>query len=184
MFEQIITIIRNVAADIYTNLLVAIIILLTGLVVGRLLGKFVQRLLQELELNKIIWKATNFKISFEELIAKAVTFLVYFTTVIMALAQIGVATTVLNIILIAMLVIIIASILLGFRDFFPNIISGIFIYKERYLREGDKIEIDDMQGKIIRMSLTETSIKTDKGDVIYLPNSILAKKTVKKLKSL
>jgi small-conductance mechanosensitive channel len=100
----------------------------------------------------------------------------------MALDQIGVATGILKIISIAILIIMVASIILGIRDFFPNILSGIFIAQKRFLNKGDLVRFGDIEGEIIEINIIETRIMTKKGDIIYIPNSILTKNEMVKLK--
>ena len=182
MVIEIIETLKDIFSRVYTNMLVAIIILLVGLVFGRFVGKVVSRVLEEIELNKILRKAANIKISVEEILSNFIKYFIYFVTIIMALDQLGATTTVLQIISIAIIVIIVASVLLGLRDFLPNIMAGIFIHQKRFLRAGDKVKIGNVQGKIVSISLTETRIKTNKDDIIYIPNSILTKKEVVKLK--
>jgi small-conductance mechanosensitive channel len=166
----------------YTNLAVAIIILLAGLIIGRLVGRFIQKIFEEIELNKILRKTTGIRFSIDEIISNLVTYFIYFIAIIMALDQLNVATTVIKIIFLAIIIIIIASIILGVRDFFPNILSGIFIAQKRFLNKGDKVRVGDIEGEIIELNIIETRIVTKKGDVIYIPNSVLTKREIVKLK--
>jgi small conductance mechanosensitive channel len=168
--------------EVYTNFVVAIIILLVGVLLGRLAGKLVQQLLHELEADRFMKKTAHVKVSVEEIIANFTTYFIYFVTIIMALDQLGITTTVLQIISIAIIIIIIASILLGLRDFIPNLISGLYIHQKRILDKGDIIRVGDLEGEVVDFNLVETRIKTAKQDIIYIPNAILTKKEVIKLK--
>ncbi|MBW2971170.1 mechanosensitive ion channel [Candidatus Woesearchaeota archaeon] len=181
--EDVFVYLRGVLSSVYTNALSAIIILLIGFVVARLAGRLVQKLMQEFEINKLFRKAANLKISLEEVVAGLVTYLIYFVVIIISLHQLGVAPAVLNFILIAMLVIVLASILLGFRDFLPNLIAGIYIYRERFLHEGDMVKVGGVEGEIVKLSATELRLKTNSDEIIYIPNSLLTKKEVVKLKN-
>ena len=50
------------------------------------------------------------------------------------------------------------------------------------IKKGDKIKVDNLVGKVKKISLIETEIETKSGDIIYIPNSTLTKKeiTIKK----
>ena len=117
----------------------------------------------------------------EKFISNFITYFIYFVTIIMALNHLELNTTVLNIIIVAIIVIVIITMLFIVKDFFPNIIAGIFIQKKSLIKEGDYIKIKDKEGKITRINLIETTIKTKKGDIIYVPNSILAKEEITKV---
>ncbi len=100
----------------------------------------------------------------------------------MALSQLGLTTTVLHMISAAVIVIVIISIFLSIKDFVPNFMAGIFIHRKGFVNEGDKIRVKGVEGRIIHLNLVETRIKTKKGDVIYLPNVLLTRNEVVKLK--
>lgn len=160
---------------------VAFIILLTGLVLGRLLGKLAQKLLTEMEVDKTIKEALHLRLPLTEVIATALTYLIYFIAIVMALDNLGIATQVLNIISIGVMVIIILFIFLGIKDFIPNAISGLFLHRKKFISEGDHIVVDDVEGTVIYLNLVETRIKTESGDTIYIPNSQLtAHKVIKR----
>jgi small-conductance mechanosensitive channel len=76
----------------------------------------------------------------------------------------------------AFLILIILSILLAIKDFIPNIISGFLIYKKNLIQQGDKIKIEGLSGKVRKINLVETEVKTSSGDIIHIPNSTLTKK--------
>ncbi len=175
--------VRDLLSTVYLNLAVAIILLLAGLIIGRLAGRLIHKILEEVELNKLLRKAAGIRFGVDEIISHLVSYAIYVIAIIMALDQIGVASAFLKIISLAIIIIIIASIVLGIRDFFPNILSGIFIAQKRLLSKGDKVRIGDIEGNIIDINIMETRIVTRKGDIIYMPNSILSKKEVIKLKT-
>ena len=173
---------RSVFSSFYSRFVLAIITLFIGIIIGRFVGKLLNKILHELDIDRIIKKTTKIRFSVEEMISNFFSYFIYFATIIMALNQLGITTTVLEIISITIFVIIILSILLGVRDFIPNIISGIFIHQKRFLKEGDKVRIGEVEGEIIKVSLIETRIRTKSDDIIYMPNSILTKREVVKLK--
>ena len=175
-------ILPKLLSGIFTKLVVAVIIVLIGLVAGKLLGKFIHKLLHEVELNKLIKKSAGIKVSAEEMISSFVTYFIYFIFIVMALNQLGLTTVILHMMSGAILIIIIISILLSIKDFMPNMFAGFFIHRKRFIKEGDIIQVDNTKGKVVHINLVETKIETKKGDIIYIPNSLLTKKTVVKIK--
>jgi len=175
-------ILPKLLSGIFTKLVVAVIIMLIGLIAGKLLGKFIHKALHEIELNKILRKAAGVKVSIEEIISTFVTYFIYFIFIVMALNQLGLTTVVLHMISGAILIIIIISILFSIKDFMPNMFAGFFIHQKGFIKEGDIINVDNTEGKVIHINLVETKIETKKGDIIYIPNSLLTKKTVIKIK--
>ena len=177
-----INVLPKILSSVFTKLVVAVIIVLIGLVLGKILGKFIQKALHEIELNKIIKKAAGIKASVEEIISTFVSYFIYFIFIVMALNQLGITTVVLHMISGAILIIIIISILLSIKDFMPNMFAGLFIHQKRFIKEGDILKVDNTEGKVVHINLVETKIETKQGDIIYIPNSLLTKKTVMKLK--
>lgn len=177
-----ISILPKLLSGIFTKLVVAVIIVLIGLVAGKLLGKLIHKLLHEVELNKLIKKSAGIKISAEEIISSFVTYFIYFIFIVMALNQLGLTTVVLHMISGAILLLIIISIMLSIKDFMPNMFAGFFIHQKGFIKEGDIIKVDNTTGKVIHINLVETKIETKQGDIVYIPNSLLTKKTVVKIK--
>jgi small-conductance mechanosensitive channel len=173
--------IQHVISSVTTNFVVAIIILLAGVILGRLVGRFIHKMLEEIEINRLLKRTTGIRFAMDEILANLVTFVIYFVSIVVALDQIGLASPLLRVISIAIIVMVIVSILLGVRDFFPNILAGIFIAQRRFLNKGDLVRVGGIEGEIIEVNIVETRIKTKKGDIIYIPNSILTKKEVVKL---
>ena len=162
-------------AQLFTKTIVAVVILLIGFIIGRIIGKVVYKFLHEVELNNVLKKA-GLKISLETSVSNLAKYFIYFISVIWALNEIGLTTTILNMISAAALILIIVSILLGIKDFIPNLIAGFVIHHKSLIKIGDKIKIDHLEGKIVDINLVETQIKTKKGDIIHIPNSTITKK--------
>jgi len=169
-------------SPLLNKFVIAIIIIIIGFIIGRILGKFLEKILHEIELNKLMKDATGFGIALEEIAGTTVKYITYFIFIVMALNQIGITTIVLNMITAAVFILIILSIFLGIKDFIPNVIAGLSIHSKGFVKEGDKIKVNDTQGRIQKISLIQTSIRTSKGDIIFLPNSLLTKHKVIKLK--
>ena len=98
------------------------------------------------------------------------------------LNQIGLTTFVLNVLAAAFIVLIVVMLLLGIKDFIPNLIAGISLYRKGFIKVGSKIKVNNIRGKVVNMTLTETQLKTRSGDLINVPNSVLVKSVVSKKK--
>ena len=168
---------NNLFSGLLTNLIVAIIVLLAGFVIGRVIGRIVQKVLHEVELDKMLYKS-GFKMPLEHTLGMVTSYIIYFIAVVMALNQLGLTSVVLYIIVGGAVLLIIIATLLGIKDFIPNMIAGFFIYKKGLFREGQKIIIKNVEGKVTKINLFETELETKKGDKIYIPNSMLVKSTL------
>lgn len=165
----------SIVNHFFARFIVAVIIILIGFIIGRILGRLTHKFLKEIELNNILKKASiNAKL--EEVISHFVTYFIYFITVIWALNEMGLTVTILNLISIAALIIIIISILLAIKDFIPNAFAGLRILRKERIKEGSKVIIDSIDGKVKKITLLETIIETKKGDKIHIPNATLFKK--------
>jgi small conductance mechanosensitive channel len=171
-----------VVNSIMTKLLIAVIIILCGLVLGRIIGKLLSKVLNEFELNQIMRKAAGIKINLEEFTGTAVSYFIYFIAIIMALETIDIAPMILYILSSGVIIIIIISISLTAKDFFPNVISSIIIHQKGFIKEGDRIKIEDIEGKVTKINLLETTIRSDNGDEIFIPNGLITKKKVRRFK--
>lgn len=172
--------IRTYLSPAVNNLIVALIILLIGFVIAKLAGRLVQRVLHEAEMDVLLKKA-GAKVSFEAALSHIAEYFVYFITIIFALNQLGITVVVLYILAVAALAVLIISVFLGMRDFIPNFMAGWYIYRKELIKEGQYVKINDVSGKLVKLSLLDARIRTKKGDLIYLPNSaVIRSKIVKK----
>ncbi len=63
----------------------------------------------------------------------------------------------------------------GARDTISNFIAGIFILADKSFRVGDVVEMSGQSGKVIKLGLRVTTIKTDDNKIITIPNSTFSK---------
>ncbi|MBI2667173.1 mechanosensitive ion channel [Candidatus Woesearchaeota archaeon] len=168
--------------NIIIRLIASVIILLIGFIIARLSSNLTKKILNELETNKILKEQAGVKIQVEEFLSSVIKYIIYFIAIIIALNQLGLTTKVLYALLITILVILVGFIILAFKDFIPNVVAGFMIYQKDKVKPGDVIRVKDIEGKVIHVDLIETRIKTKKNDIVYIPNSILNKNEVVKLK--
>jgi len=62
------------------------------------------------------------------------------------------------------------SIGFGAQSFLRDIISGFVIMFTGYVNIGDFVEIREKRGRIVDITLSTTILKTEAGDVVYIPN--------------
>jgi|SRR3989344_163489 len=182
MLKEAVNFIKNIFSGFISHIILAVIILLSGFILGRLAGRLIKRGLHEIELDGIIRKTTSLKYSAEDILSTVIAYFIYFITVIMALNQLGVTTTILYIIAGAIIVLVVLSVFLGIKDFIPNLMAGIFIHEKRNISQGDYIKFKDIEGQVVHINLIETKIKTKKGDIIIIPNANLTKSEIIKLR--
>jgi small-conductance mechanosensitive channel len=46
------------------------------------------------------------------------------------------------------------------------------------LKIGDKVKLDQLEGRVVSTNFIETQIKTKKGEIIHVPNSSITKKKI------
>lgn len=163
---------------IVDKLIITLIILIAGFIIGRLVGNFIRKILSELEINNIVKLSTKAEFPIDEWIGKTVTYVIYFLAITMALAHLGISSTVLMMIAGTVLVIFLIAFILGIKDYVPNLIAGIIIQKNKPFKVGDEIKVNDTKGKVSRIRLIETEINRG-NDLIFIPNSTIMKGTFK-----
>jgi len=157
-----------------------ITIFVAGLIIGKIVGKIVEKMLKKIQINEILSKNTSFKTKVDVIMGTIVAYIIYFFGFILALNQMGITTTVLNIISGAILILVLIVAFLGIKDFIPNMTAGLFILSKGYIKVGDTIRIHDIQGKITEINLVETKIITEAHDIMFIPNSRITRYEVTK----
>lgn len=71
----------------------------------------------------------------------------------------------------------IGTFIIGFalKDIGENFLAGILMAFKRPFRVGDLIEIQGLRGRVIKLTLRETTIKSLDGRDIYIPNGLIVK---------
>lgn len=166
--------------SLMTQLVFATLIFILALIVGKIAGKVLEKVLINTGFDQIVKKTTKKEINIGKIIGGIASYVIYFLGFIMALNQIGITTTVLNILSGAILVLVLLVVFLSIKDVVPNIIAGMMIHTKGLIDEGDIIKIHDIEGEIIQTSIVEARVKTKNGDIIFIPNSRFIKYEVTK----
>jgi len=179
--EFIVDFYKKVLGGQVANLVVAIIILLLGFIIGKISRRLVKKLLHEIDLDKNAKKA-GVKFSLEKIISSAIAYLIYFIAIVTALNQFGIVTPVFTIIFGGVVILIVVGTLLAIKDFIPNLFSGFYIFRTNLIKEGDKIKVRNLTGIVEQITLTKTKIKTKTNDLVFIPNSVITKSEIVKLR--
>jgi small-conductance mechanosensitive channel len=164
-----------------TKFIVGVVILLIGVVIAKLAERVLHKLLHELELDAWL---RRFKIKFalEETLAVIVKYALYVGAVIMTLNTVGWTSYVANFLAIIVIFLVIAGMLLSLKDSIPNFFAGISIHRRGFVKEGDIIRVRDIEGEVRTVKLLETRIKTQTGDLVFIPNTFLTQNEVTRFK--
>jgi small-conductance mechanosensitive channel len=181
LIDRAIFFLTDIYSKLIIKLVVAVIIILIGFIIGKFIGRIVFKILKELDINSYFRKATGLNISPDSIISKTITYLIDFFVIIVALDAIALTPSIIYVLSGAVIVIIVFSIIIGIKDIIPNIVAGLFLYRRKKFREGDKIQLNGHFGKIKRIDLTETIIEKKNKNLLYVPNSSFLKSEVTKL---
>ncbi|MBI2666215.1 mechanosensitive ion channel [Candidatus Woesearchaeota archaeon] len=166
------------------NLFGAIIVLFLGLGLGIFVKKLLHRILKEIELNKIMSKV-NVTYDLERWVSSILSYVIYLVTFVLSLAWLGIKSLfVLYILVGAIFMLLILTTVVGLKDVIPNFIGWIFLQKKTSgVKEGRNIEVKEISGIVEKIGYLETEIRTEHGDVLYVPNALFlkSKHKVKKL---
>jgi len=166
-------------SGIFADILIAISILLIGFIIGRILKKLIKKGLHNIKLDQTLKKSMGLKVSLENFISIIVSYSVFLISIILSLNQIGVTAFILNVIAASIILLITISIILALKDLVPNFFAGIKIAQKEIVKPTDIISFDKITAKVIDITLTEIKLESKSGDIIFIPNSSLLKKTFK-----
>ena len=170
----------NLIKPIISKIIVALIILLIGFIVGKLLGKTAHWLLRTLDVNRYWKELTGMNWRIDAAVSGILSGIIYFIVIVMVLNVLGLSTIIAKILGFGVMIIIFISFILAWKDFIPNYIDGLRLYKR--LKVKDDVIIEDIKGTVEEVTWTDTKIVTEKGDHLYIPHSTFLKKGFKKIK--
>lgn len=169
-----------VFTPIVKNIIVAVIILLIGFVIGRIVGKVSKKFFREIQLNKIARMAVAIPFDIDSSISYFLEYLIYFITVGLALQTLNITKIVLYIALAVVVIFFLMSLILGVRDFLPNLIATLLLRRKGSLKKGDRINADGAEGTIENIGIVKTQVRTGSGDTLFIPNITVLKNSKQK----
>ena len=158
-------------SELLINLLGAFLILILGLIIAQIFSNILRKFLRGIGINTVLEEQLKVKMPLENYISALLKYLIYFVTIIIVLGKLAIPTKVLQIILIMLIILIVVFIVLAFKDWLPNIVSGFYLLRTQKIKNGEIIKIKDLKGKIIAINLLETKIETVNNEIIFIPNS-------------
>ena len=157
------------------RLLAAFLIIILGLIIGNIVKNVTKRILKGAELNRVIEEQLKVKWNLEKHISNIAKYLVYTIMFIIFLDILGIPTKILWAVFIVVLIAVVLFIFLAFKDWLPNLVSGIYILRTKKIKKNDIIETRGIRGKVIEINLLETKIETNNNEIISIPNHNLTK---------
>ena len=121
---------------------------------------------RKLILNRILYKS-KLKKPFRESIANGVRIAMMLIGTIIIIQAVGIDLSALSLLAGALGV----GIGFGFQKVTDNLISGLTILVEEPIKVGDRVEVGDVSGDIVNISLRATTIVTNDNISIIVPNS-------------
>mgnify|MGYP001564115788 CR=1 FL=1 len=157
-----------------TTIAVGVVILFVGLSIGLLAKKVLQRLLQEIGLNKILGKVGVTQ-DLEKALSIIASWLIYLFTVLYFLEHLGIRSYALYLFAGALLLLVILTFIVGLKDIIPNFVGWLVIQKQGHIKVGRNLAVKEIAGVVERVGFLETEIRTERGDVLYVPNALFLK---------
>ena len=182
LLGTIAAVLSGTVSSVLTKYVAALVIIFVGFVVARLLGLFIKMAMKEAKVNVRLSNLTGVQVSIEEIVSTVLVYVVYFLTIVMALNQIGLTSRVFDIVAISVIVIMLVSIAIALKDFFPNVVAGIYLLHWGFVKKGQKVKVDTTEGIVKEINLLETKIETKDKDILLVPNAQMVKKVISILK--
>ena len=111
----------------------------------------------------------------EEIVSSIISYVIYLFTVVIFLDKLGIRSIVLYLLVGAILMLIILTFLVGLKDIIPNFIAWLILQKKEKIKEGRYVKVKNISGRVEKVGFLETEIKTENGDILYVPNSLFLK---------
>lgn len=143
------------------------------LIIGVAVGAVVTILIEE-GINRVIRRAakasgTNPTVIRDIGVAMRVIAVLVIATVILSLTGLASEFTAITISGIGAL-----AVSLALQNTLSNIISGILLFHDGVIHLNDVVEYGSIKGKVVRLALRNTWIRTDSGEIAVISNSLLA----------
>ncbi len=162
------------AKEYFFDIVAGIIILLVGFGLGILAKKIVYRILKEIHLNRIM---SNVGITYnlEKGVSVIISYIIYLFTIVFFLDHLGITSIAIYLIAGAILALLVLTFIVGLKDVIPNFVAWILLQRKGKVVVGRNIDVKEIHGRVERIGYLETEIKTERGDILYVPNSLFLK---------
>jgi small conductance mechanosensitive channel len=140
------------------NILLAVLIVVVASLASRRIGKLFGRVLRRVAHNELI----------NSLVSKIVTLSTFLLGLLIALSILGLDKTVTS--LLAGVGVIGIALGFAFQDIASNFMAGIMISLQRPCDVGDLVRTGNFTGRVEKISLRATTIRTFQGPLVIIPN--------------
>jgi small-conductance mechanosensitive channel len=142
--------------------IIQVIEVVLGLTITYIAGKLISKSLFKL------FEKTPFPENIENAIAKISKYIIYTIGIFVVIAFLGFDLTSLILGLGAF------SIAISFATstIIQNLVSGLLVQADRAFQIGDRIMIQGIEGKVVKISVRTTVIETKEGHWVYIPNAL------------
>ncbi len=164
-------------SGIMLKIVSAIVLILMGFIIGKIFGRIVTLFFIEYDAATIFHKIGGAKVAF--FLGGLASYLIYFFTVYVVLNQFGLRNITASIFAFFFILIVLASVVLGTRDFFENLLSHFT--QKAHFKKGDTIMFSGIKGKVMQSDLIKIKVVSNEGDVFILPNAGMFDMDVKKV---
>ena len=168
----------NIINKSLLNLVSFISILIIGLVIGRFLWKLTYKLLHELEVDRLLTKRLNAIVQLEKVSSKFVQYSIYTFSIVYALSKLGINLKFFYYILVILLIFIVVYLLLQVKDYIHNLFIGTFFVNKEFLKVGQRIKLKNIEGLIVKVTVTEIKVVTKDNDTLFIPNAVLRRSSL------
>lgn len=138
---------------LYTLLLTIALIYLSAKLKGLLISRLLRR--------------TKLDAGAQDAIGTITRYLILFVGFLIILQTVGINLTTLNVLAGAVGI----GVGFGLQNIANNFISGLIILLERPIKVGDRIEVDDVNGRVVSIGARSTIVRTNDNIAIIVPNS-------------
>ena len=166
---------------IITNIVAGLLVVGFGIIIGNIFKVVIRKILHSFEVERLL-SEVGVKFPLEEFVGSLVQYVLYIAGLVIGLTFLGLEKIVLIAILIGLFALLTMFILLSIKDFVPNFFAGIGIALKKRFKEGDLIEMDTIEGKIVNIGLSEMQVKTKDGDLVIIPNVLISRNVMIKKK--
>jgi small-conductance mechanosensitive channel len=169
--------------SIITNIVAGLLVVSFGIIIGNIFRVVIKKVIESFEVERLLGEI-GIRFPVEEFTGSLVQYGLYLAGLVIGLTFLGLEKIVLIIILMAIFGVLGIFILLSIKSFIPNFFAGIMIYFKKRFREGDIIEMNTIEGRVVKIGLLDMYVKTKDGDLVIIPNVLISRNVfIKKKKN-
>jgi small-conductance mechanosensitive channel len=162
------------SSSLASDIVFSVIIFFIGLILGRIAGKSLEKLFSIIDLDSLLYNR-GVMFSVNKLFSSFVSYGIYALFFLLALNQLGITGTLLSILAVAIIVAVLITLFLSFKNDLPNLLAYRAVKKKSKIIIGEKISVDGVTGVVEEISSTDVKIKTPQEDLISIPHTLIKK---------